>query len=33
MQNVDKIKKLKVLILKNEYLKKQSQSFDDDDYN
>ena len=33
MQNIDEIKKLKALILKNECLKKQSQSRDDDDYN
>ena len=32
MQNVDEVEKLKVLILKDEYLKKQSQSLDDDDY-
>ena len=33
MQNVDEIKKLKVLILKDEYLKEQNQSFDDNDCN
>ena len=33
MQNVDKIKELKALILKDECLKEQSQSFDDNDYN
>ena len=32
MQNVDEIKKLKTLILKNECLKEQSQNSDDDDY-
>ena len=32
MQNVDEVKELKVLILKDECLKEQSQSFDDDDY-
>ena len=32
MQNVDEVKNLKTLILKDEYLKEQSQSFDDDDY-
>ena len=32
MQNVDEIEKLKVLILKDECLKEQSQSLDDDDY-
>ena len=32
MQNSDEIKKLKILILKNECLKEQSRSFDDDDY-
>ena len=32
MQNVDEIKKLKVLILKSECLKEQNQSFDDNDY-
>ena len=31
MQNVDEIKELKVLILKGECLKEQSQNFDDDD--
>ena len=31
MQNVDEIKKLKTLILKDKCLKKQNQSFDDDD--
>ena len=33
MQNDDKVKKLKVLILKDECLKEQSQSFDENDYN
>ena len=33
MQNVDEVKKLKVLILKNECLKEQSQSSDNDDCN
>ena len=33
MQDIDKIKKLKTLILKNKCLKEQSQSFDNDDYN
>ena len=33
MQNVDKVKKLKTLILKDKYLKEQNQSFDDDDCN
>ena len=32
MQNVDEIKKLKTLILKDECLKEQSQSLNDDDY-
>ena len=32
MQNVNKVKKLKVLILKDECLKDQNQSFDDDEY-
>ena len=31
MQSVDEVKKLKVLILKDECLKKQSQSSDDND--
>ena len=31
MQNVDEIKKLKISILKDECLKKQSQKFNDDD--
>ena len=31
MQNVDEVKKLKVLILKGECLKEQSESSDDDD--
>ena len=31
MQSVDEIKELKVLILKDECLKEQNQSFDDDD--
>ena len=33
MQNVDEVKELKALILKDECLKKQSQSFNDDDCN
>ena len=33
MQNVDKVKELKALILKDECLKEQSQSSDDDDCN
>ena len=33
MQNVDEIKELKILILKDECLKEQSQSSDDDDCN
>ena len=33
MQNVDEIKELKTLILKDECLKEQSQNLDDDDYN
>ena len=33
MQNVNKIKKLKVLILKDEFLNEQSQSFNNNDYN
>ena len=33
MQNIDEVKELKALILKDECLKEQSQSFDDDDYN
>ena len=33
MQNVDKVKKLKALILKNKYLKEQNQNFDDNDCN
>ena len=31
MQNIDEVKKLKALILKDECLKKQSQSSDNDD--
>ena len=33
MQNVNKVKKLKALILKNEYLKEQSQNLDNNDCN
>ena len=33
MQNIDEVKKLKTLILKDECLKKQNQSSDDDDDN
>ena len=32
MQNVDEIKELKILILKDECLKKQSQNLDNNDY-
>ena len=32
MQNVDEVKELKVLILKDKCLKEQNQNFDDDDY-
>ena len=33
MQNVDEVKELKALTLKNECLKKQSQSFNNNNYN